>query len=149
MYGARNVLLRVFGAKIGRGVLIRPSARVTYPWKLEIGDYSWIGDDVQLYSLASIKVGSNSVVSQRSYLCGGTHDPYTIDFAISGSSIEVESEVWIASDVFVHPGVRIGRGAVVAARSTVVRDLEPGGIYSGTPAAFLKHRVRGGGRQDG
>ena len=73
-YGWRNFLLRIFGAKIGTGVIIRPSARITYPWKLTIGDYAWIGDNVELYTLGEIIVGNNAVISQRSYICTASHD---------------------------------------------------------------------------
>src|SRR5690349_12050485 len=78
----RRWLLRLFGARIGRGVMIRPSVRTTYPWKVTIGDYSWVGDDVVLYSLGEIRIGEHSVVSQRSYLCTGSHDPGSLAFDI-------------------------------------------------------------------
>jgi len=74
LYGWRNFLLRLFGAKIGKKVIIRPSVKVTYPWKLSIGDYSWIGDDVALYTLGNIEIGENVVISQRSYLFTGSHN---------------------------------------------------------------------------
>ncbi len=72
--GFRSWLLRLFGAKIGKGVVIRPTARFTYPWKVSIGDYSWIGDDVVLYSVDRIDIGSHCIISQKSYLCTGSHD---------------------------------------------------------------------------
>ena len=80
LYGWRNFLLRLFGAKIGKKVIIRPSVKVTYPWKLSIGDYSWIGDDVALYTLGNIEIGDNVVISQRSYLCTGSHNYLQEDF---------------------------------------------------------------------
>ncbi len=83
MYGWRVWLLRMFGARIGEAVLIRPTVRVTYPWKVSIGDRSWIGDDVVLYSLGQIVVGADSVISQRSYICTGTHDYTDTSFQIS------------------------------------------------------------------
>jgi putative colanic acid biosynthesis acetyltransferase WcaF len=101
----RVFLLRCFGAKIGKGVKFRPSASVTYPWKLSIGDYSWIGDEVVLYSLGNISLGSHTVISQRSYLCAGSHDIGDIRFTITNEAIEIGDECWIASDVFVGPGV--------------------------------------------
>ena len=72
--GIRTSLLRLFGAKIGKGVVIRSSVRILYPWKVEIGDYSWLGDDVYIYSLDRIKIGSHSIISQKCYLCTGSHD---------------------------------------------------------------------------
>ena len=82
MYGWRRFLLRLFGAKIGKGVIIRPSATITYPWKVSIGDHSWIGDNVDLYSLGNIEIGANVVISQRSYLCAASHDYTKEDFPI-------------------------------------------------------------------
>ncbi|WP_200822097.1 putative colanic acid biosynthesis acetyltransferase [Caballeronia arvi] len=140
MYGWRRGLLRVFGAKIGKSVIIRPSATVTYPWKLAIGDFSWIGDDVVLYSLGQLTIGSNSVISQRSYLCGGDHDYRDPAFPIRARSIQIGDQVWIGTDVFVGPGTSVGKGAVIGARSTVVRDIPPLMVCVGSPARPIKHR---------
>lgn len=134
LYGWRRLLLRLFGAQIGRDVRIRPSAQITYPWKLEIGDHAWVGDDAVLYSLGAITIGAHAVVSQRSYLCAGTHDYRREDFPILAAPIEIGPEVWIATDVYVGPGVSIGRGAVVGARSGVFADLPGGMVCRGTPA---------------
>lgn len=143
LYGWRRWLLRRFGAKIGRGVLIRSTATVTYPWKLTIGDYSWIGDDVVLYSLGEIHIGAHSVVSQRSYICTGSHNAATIAFDIYALPIFIGNECWIASDVFVAPGVSISDGAVVGARSTVFDDLPAGMICYGNPAQPKRRRTEG------
>ena len=139
-YGWRRWLLRVFGARIGRGVLVRASVRVIYPWKLAIGDWSWIGEDVELYALDRIEIGSDVVVSQRSYLCAGGHDHRRPDFPTFGAPIVIEDEAWVATDVYVAPGVRIGRGAVVGARSTVLTDLPPLMICHGSPARAVRPR---------
>jgi len=140
MYGWRRSLLRLFGAKVGRDVLIRPTARVTYPWKLTIGDCSWIGDDVVLYSLGQIRIGSHTVISQKSYVCTGTHDYTQARFDISATPVNIGDEVWIAADVFVAPGVAIGNGAVVGARSTVLSDLPAGMVCYGQPAKPVRAR---------
>jgi len=141
MYGWRRCLLRLFGARVGIGVIIRPSARVTYPWKVTIGDHAWIGSDVTLYSLGQIDIGSHSVISQKSYLCAGDHDHLQADFAIRGPRISIGSQVWVASDVFIAPGVTIADGSVVGARSTVIQDLPAGMICIGNPARAIKRRV--------
>lgn len=141
MYGWRAFLLRCFGAKIGKKVIIRPTVRVTYPWKLKIGDYSWIGDHVELYTLGSITIGKNSVVSQKSYLCTGSHDHRSELFDIYQKPIVIEDEVWVATDVYVAPGVTIGRGAVIGARSSVFNDMPSGMICVGHPAAPIKRRT--------
>lgn len=140
LYGWRRFLLRCFGAEIGNGVLVRPSAQVTYPWNVTIGDYSWIGDDVVLYSLGKIRIGANSVVSQRSYLCTGSHDYQTETFDIYAETIVVEDEVWLATDVFVAPGITISKGSVIGSRSSVYHDMPPGMICVGSPAKPIKPR---------
>lgn len=140
MFGWRRFILRLFGAKIGRNVLIRPSARITYPWKVKIHDYAWIGDNVVLYSLGEIEVGAHVVISQRSYLCAASHDFQKKNFNIFAQKIKIEDEVWLATDVFVAPGTSIGQGAVVGARSSVFHDLRPGMICFGSPAVPVRPR---------
>lgn len=142
MYGWRRWLLRRFGARVGRGVVIRPTARVQFPWKVDLGDHCWIGDDVGLYSLGPITVGAHAVVSQRSYLCTGSHRLGDPTFPIYAEPIVVGPECWIATDVFVAPGVTVGRGAVVGARSSVYADLPPGQICLGNPARPVRPRPR-------
>ena len=144
MYAWRRFLLRLFGARIGAGVIIRPSVRVTYPWKLSIGDFSWVGDNVDLYTLGEIDIHDNVVVSQRSYLCTGSHDYRSSKFDIYSKPIIIERYSWIASDVFIHPGVRVMEGAVVAARSTVVYDVPRGMVVAGFPAKVIKSRLHVG-----
>ena len=141
MYGWRRFLLRLFGAKIGKKVIIRPSATITYPWKVTIGDYSWIGDDVVLYSLGEIEIGNNVVISQKSYLCAASHDYTKEDFPIWAKKITIEDECWLATDVYVAPGITIGKGTVVGARSNVFKDLPPGKVCVGSPARPIKDRI--------
>ncbi|QYC09817.1 WcaF family extracellular polysaccharide biosynthesis acetyltransferase [Brevundimonas nasdae] len=141
MFGWRNWLLRVFGASIGAGVLIRPSVRVTYPWNLTIGDHSWVGDYAELYTLGAIHIGKNAVVSQHCYLCTGSHDMTVPSFDIFAEMITVEDEAWIAAGAFVHPGVTIARGSVIAAKSVVRHSTEPFGVYAGSPLAWIRARV--------
>ncbi len=140
MYGWRRFLLRLFGAKIGKKVIIRPSVKITYPWKLKIGNYSWIGDDVVLYTLGEIEIGKNTVISQKSYLCTGSHDYNKIDFQIFSKKITIEDQCWLATDIYVAYGVTIGKGVVVGARSSVFNNLDAGNIYMGSPAKFSKKR---------
>jgi putative colanic acid biosynthesis acetyltransferase WcaF len=143
MYGWRRFLLRCFGAKIGKGVIIRPSAQVTYPWKLTIGDYSWIGDDVVLYTLGEITIGNHAVISQRSYICTGSHDYKKDTFDIFSIPVIIEDECWLATDVFVGPGVTISKATVVGARSSVYKTIQDtGGIYKGNPAIRIADRLK-------
>lgn len=140
-YGWRRFLLRLFGARVGVGVLVRPTVEVTYPWKVELGDHCWIGDHVTLYSLGEIRVGAHAVVSQKSYLCAGSHDMAKADFTITHSPIVVGAGAWIATDVFVAPGCTIGANTVVGARSSVFRSLPPGMVCAGNPARPTRARL--------
>lgn len=145
LYGWRRFLLRCFGAKIGKGVIIRPSAQITYPWKLSIGDYAWIGDDVVLYTLGEIRIGAHAVVSQRSYICTGSHDYTKATFDIFSKPIIIEDECWLATDVFVGPGVTIAKGMVIGARSSVYKSIDAApGVYKGNPAKRVGERVSKG-----
>ena len=131
--GFRCHLLRVFGAEIGTGVVIRPSARFIFPWKVKIGDYSWIGDDVVFYSIDRITVGSHSVVSQKSYLCTGSHDINKTSFDLITAPICIGNGVWIATDCFIAAGVNIGSNSVIGARSSVMKSIPQGQVAWGTP----------------
>jgi putative colanic acid biosynthesis acetyltransferase WcaF len=140
LYGFRRWLLRCFGAKVGKGVIVRPSVQTPYPWKLKIGDYAWIGDDVVLYSFADITIGQNAVVSQKSYLCAGTHDYRSPNFQIQSFPIIIEDDAWVAADVFIAPGVTVGRGAVVGSRSSVFSDMPAMMVCMGSPARPIHPR---------
>ncbi|MEO0684814.1 MAG: hormogonium polysaccharide biosynthesis acetyltransferase HpsU [Cyanobacteria bacterium J06649_11] len=133
MSGVRCAILRLFGARIGKGVLIRPTARFTYPWKVTIGDYSWIGDDVVLYSLDEINIGSHCVISQKSYICTGSHNIKDPAFGLTTGKITIGNGAWVATDCFVGPAITIGANAVVGARSTVLTDLPNAQVCWGTP----------------
>jgi len=133
LHGPRLTLLRFFGAKVGRGVVIRPSARFTFPWKVSIGDYSWIGDDAMFYSLDRIEIGSHCIISQKCYLCTGSHDITLPTFRLKTAPIRIGNGAWVATDCFVAPGVHIGANTVVGARSSVFSDLPEGQVCLGTP----------------
>lgn len=141
LYGWRAFLLRIFGAKIGKNVLVRPTAKITYPWKLSVGDYSWIGDETVIYNLADITIGAHVALAHRVYLCTGMHDISSPAFDIYALPVVLENEVWLPNDVFVAPGVTIGRGTVIGARSSVFSDMPPGMICRGNPCVPVKPRV--------
>lgn len=143
LYGWRRLLLRLFGAKIGRGVIVRPTAEITYPWKLTIGDFCWIGDYATLYTLGEIHIGEHAVVSQHCYLAAATHDYTRPTFDMVAKTITIEPEAWLATRVFVAPGVTVGRGAVVGACSVVLKDLPAMMISAGHPAKPLRPREPG------
>jgi len=140
-YATRRGLLRLFGATIGKDVRIRPSVLVEQPWNLTIGDNSSIGDRAIIYCLGKVTLGNNVSLSQMVHLCAGTHDYTKSDLPLLRPPIVIEDEVWLAADVFVSANVRIGRGSVVGARSSVFKDLPPWKVYAGTPARPIKDRV--------
>ena len=139
-YRLRRGLLRLFGAAVAPGVLVKPGVRVTFPWKLTIGKNSWVGEDAWLLNLAPITIGNNVCISQRAFLCTGSHDWTKESFDLITRPITIEDGVWICAQVFVAPGVTIGRDAVVTAGSVVTRDLPPGMICTGNPCRPVKTR---------
>lgn len=131
--GFRCFLLRLFGAEIGKGTVIRPSSRFLFPWKISIGEYSWIGDEVVFYSVDCITVGSHSVISQKTYLCTGSHDICDRSFALITAPITIGNGTWIATDCFLAAGVSIGSNAVIGARSSVMKNISARQVAWGTP----------------
>ena len=134
------LLLRIFGAKVGKGVVLKPSINVKYPWNLRIGDHCWIGEGAWLDSLAPITIGHHVCISQGSYLCTGNHDWSDPAFGLIVKPIVVEDGVWIGARALVMPGVTLGSHSVVTAGSVVTGDTEPRMIYAGNPARALKKR---------
>jgi len=134
--------LRVFGAKIGKGAVIRSGVNISFPWRLQMGDHVWLGDEVTILSLAPVIIGSNVCLSQRAFICTGSHDYSKPGFDLCVRPVRVEDGSWVAAQCFVAPGVTIGRGSVAAAGSIVVQDVEAGTLVGGNPARFLK-RVKG------
>lgn len=139
-YGWRRLLLKTFGAKVGRHVRIRPTAHIEIPWNLDIGDSSIIGDHAIIYSLGKIIIGRRVVVSQYAHLCAGTHDYRYRDFPLLKPPILIGDEAWIAADAFVGPGVTVGRQAILGARASAFSDLPEGMICVGNPAKAIKER---------
>ena len=127
-------LLRLFGAKIGKGVVIKPRVNIYLPWRLEIGSHSWIGEEVFILNYVTTQIGSNACVSQRAFLCTGNHDFRDPEFAFRGGPISVGDGAWIGAAVFVAPGVEIGDEAVVSVGSVVSKNLPARMICSGNPA---------------
>jgi putative colanic acid biosynthesis acetyltransferase WcaF len=141
LYGWRRFLLRLFGANIGKNVAIRSSVEITYPWKVTIGDNSWIGHECTLYSLGDITIGRNVAIAHKVYLNTGGHDYTKVTFDIFSTAVTIEDECWITNDVYIAPGVTIGKGSVVGARSSVLKDIPSGKICFGSPAKVIKDRT--------
>lgn len=133
-------ILRAFGAKIGTGVVIKPNVRIKYPWLLSMGDHCWIGQEVWIDNIAQVTIGSHVCISQRAYLCTGSHDYRKKTFDLIPGEIKLGNGCWIAASVLVTGGVNVGANALVAGGSVVSKDVAPGMIVSG--AAPRKKRER-------
>lgn len=133
-------LLRLFGAKVGVGVVIKPRVNIHFPWKLELGDHVWLGEEVFILNFEPVKIGSHGCVSQRAFLCAGNHDYRDPAFSYRNAPITVGRGAWIGAQTFVGPGVEIGEETVVAAGSTVTRTLPPNRIFRGNPATDCGQR---------
>ena len=136
----KSFFLRLFGARIGNKVFLKPGINVKYPWNVEIGDYSWIGERVWIDSIANIKIGNNVCISQDSYLCTGNHDWADRSFGLIVEPIVIEGGAWIGARVLVLPGVTIASHSVITAGSVINKSTEPYMIYSGNPAIKIKKR---------
>lgn len=137
----RRFLLRCFGAKLHSTSRIYPKAKIWAPWNLTMGECATISDNVDCYSVDQIMIGDHTTISQYSYLCAATHDYTHPRFPLVPKPIRIGSQCWIAADVFVAPGVQVGDGTVVGARSSVFADLPEWKVCVGNPARPVKQRV--------
>ena len=132
--GIKVAALRVFGARVGRGVVIRSRVNITFPWRLTLGDHVWIADEVMILNLAPVTIGSHVVISNRAFLCTGSHRFRSENFDLVTKPITIGSGCWIASNVFVAPGVTLGSNTMCAAGAVVLRDAGPDVVLAGNPA---------------
>jgi putative colanic acid biosynthesis acetyltransferase WcaF len=138
----KRFLLRVFGAKIGRGTYIKPQVNIHFPWKLEIGDFAWIGEEAFILNFEPIRIGNHACVSQRAFLCAGNHDFRDPKMSYRNRAVVIEEGAWVGAQVFVGPGVTVGAEAVISAGSVLLKDADAGMIYSGNPARIKGQRWR-------
>ena len=137
----RRMILRIFGARMGKGSQVYCSARIWAPWNLEMGDYSCLGSNVDCYNVDKVIIGANSTVSQKSYLCTASHDISNPKNPLVTAPISIADQAWVAADAFVGMGITIGQGAVVGARAAVFKDVAPWTVVGGNPARLIKERV--------
>lgn len=132
--GVKVRLLRLFGASIGRGVVIKPNVRIKYPWRLTVGDHCWIGQGAWIDNLAEVRIGSHVCISQLVYLCTGSHDHRRRTFDLITKPITIGDGAWLGARATILPGVTVGANGLVAGGSVVTRDVEVATIVAGNPA---------------
>jgi putative colanic acid biosynthesis acetyltransferase WcaF len=137
MWAWRRQLLRIFGARIGAGVHIYPTARISIPWNLNIGKDVGIGDRVILYALGPITIGERATVSQGAHLCAGSHDYRDPNMRLTKPPIVIGPDCWICADAFIGPGVEVGGYAVVGARAVVMSSVKESEVVAGNPARVI------------
>ena len=138
--GLKVYWLRLFGAKIGRGVVIKPRVNVHFPWRLEIGSYAWIGEEVVILNFEDVRLGDHCCLSQQVFLCAGGHDYRDETFCYRNAPIVISDGVWLQARVFVCPGVSVGEESVVTTCSVVTKSLPANMICKGSPAQANRPR---------
>jgi len=143
--GFKAALLRLFGATVGEGLVLKPRVNIHMPWRLEIGNNVWIGEEAFLLNFEKLQIGNNVCISQRVFLCGGNHDFRSSSMPYRNGPITLEDGCWIGAGSFVSPNVTVGVDAVVVACSMVAASLPANGIYGGQPAVFKTARWKDNG----
>lgn len=141
LHGWRRLVLRAFGARVGRGARLHGSTRIWYPPNLTLGDGVLLGPRVDCYNQGRIEIGDHAVISQGAHLCASSHDISDPDFQLVLRPIRIGARAWVAAEAFIGPGCEVGEGAVVGARAALFGAAEPWTVYSGNPATALKARV--------
>lgn len=137
----KPALLRLFGARVGKGVVIHPGVNIKYPWKLSIGDRCWIGQRAWLDNIDQLTLGNHVVISQGGMIVQGSHDYKRIDYPTMSGPVVLEDGSWVGAAAMVMLGVRLGSHAVLSAGSVATKDLEPYTIYQGNPAVPVRERI--------
>ncbi len=140
-YGPKRALLRLFGARIGSGLLIKPNVRIKCPWKLSIGNHCWIGQEAWIDNMEEVTIGNNVCISQGCFICTGSHDYQTPKMDLVTKPIEIADSVWIAARATVLQGVKIQENTIVTAGSIIHKSIPGNAIFSGNPATKLRDLI--------
>jgi putative colanic acid biosynthesis acetyltransferase WcaF len=140
-YRLKRAVLRIFGAQVGTGVIIKPGVHVKYPWRLTVGENCWIGERAWIDNMEDVRIGDNVVISQGAYLCTGNHDWSDPGMALRPEPIVIRHGAWIGAFARVAPGRRVAQESVLVIGAVLLTDTEPLGIYRGNPAIFVRSRV--------
>jgi putative colanic acid biosynthesis acetyltransferase WcaF len=136
----KRFFLRVFGARVGKGVVIKPRVNIHFPWKLVVGDFTWLGEEAFILNFEPITIGSHCCISQRAFLCAGNHNFRRPEMPYRNEPITVEDGAWVGAQVFVAPGVTVRTEAVITAGSVVTRSLPAAMVCGGNPCSPLRPR---------
>ena len=136
----KSKILRLFKAKVGKNVVLKPRLNIKYPWYLHVSDNVWIGEGVWIDNLTHVRIGSNVCISQGAYLCTGNHDYKDVNFGLIVKEITIKDGAWIGAKTLICPGVTIGKNAVITAGSVIKNNAKENGIYRGNPAVFIRKR---------
>jgi putative colanic acid biosynthesis acetyltransferase WcaF len=140
-YALKRVVLRLFGAHVGRNVIVKPSVRVKCPWHLSIGDNAWIGERAWIDNFVEVRIGANACVSQGAYICTGNHDWSDPGMGRVVEPVDIGDGAWVGAFARIAPGVVVGHEAVVTLGSVLLDNAEPRGIYQGNPATWIRERT--------
>lgn len=138
----RVALLRLFGARIGQGVVIKPRVRIKFPWRLAIGDHCWIGEEAWIDNLAIVTLGSSVCISQGVYICTGSHDWSRTTFDLITRPVQIGNKAWLGAFSRIAPGTIVDEGAVLAFGGVATQTLSAWAIHAGNPAVRVKPRPR-------
>lgn len=136
------ILLKLFGAQIGVGLILKPKVYIKYPWLLKIGDNVWIGEEVRIDNLSEVKIGSNVCISQNAFLLTGNHDYRSDTFDLMIGSITIEDEAWVGASVVVCPNTFLSKGTVVSVGSVISGTTLGNQVYRGNPALLIRPRYK-------
>jgi putative colanic acid biosynthesis acetyltransferase WcaF len=141
-YSWKINILRLFGAQIGSGIVIKPKVYIKYPWMLEMGNNVWIGEGARIDNLAFVKIGSDVCISQNAFLLTGNHNYREEKFNLMIGSITIEDEVWVGASVVVCPKTVLSKGTVVGVGSVISGTTVCDEVYRGNPAISIRSRYR-------
>jgi len=136
----KATILRAFGAKVGRGVVIKPRVNIHLPWKLTVGDFAWLGEEIMILDFEPVRIEAQCCISQRAFLCTGNHNFREPSMPFRNAPITIEAGAWVGAQVFVGPGVTVGCESVATAGSVVLHNLPPSMVCSGNPCVPIKPR---------